>query len=424
MLTAGAGGMYCGSCLRDNALASALLAAGHDVTLLPIYTPTLTDEPNVSAERVFYGGISVYLEQHVPLLRRTPAMLDRLWDAPAVIRALAGRSVATDPHLLGALTVSMLAGEQGFQAKELRKLLRWLADQPRFDIVNLPFTLLLGLAGPLKRALGCPLVCTLQGEDLFLDALHEPYRSEARQWIARHAGEVDRFVAVSRFYGDAMAAAFALPVERVRCAPLGIQLGDFVPRAQRPPGPFTVGYFARIAPEKGLHLLADAYVHLRRTQSGAARLVAGGYLGPDQKGYLAAIEARLAEAGLRDEFTCHGTVDRAGKQSLLASFDVLAAPSPYVEPKGLYVLEALASGVPVVAPRHGAFVEILERTDGGLLFTPHDSADLARALSVLHADPERAAALGQRGAAGVRQHYDAGAMARAVLAVYAELGAC
>jgi glycosyltransferase involved in cell wall biosynthesis len=425
MLTAGAGGMYCGSCLRDNALAAELGAAGHDVTLLPIYTPTLTDETNVSASKVFFGGISVYLEQHVPLLRRTPAFLDRLWDTPAVIRALAGRSVSTDPHLLGGLTVSMLAGEQGFQAKELRKLLAWLARQPRFDVVNLPFTLLLGLAGPLKRALGCPIVCTLQGEDLFLDALHEPYRSQARAWIARHAHEVDRFLAVSTFYGEAMAQSFELPRERVRCAPLGIHVDDFAPRTQRAPGPYTIGYFARLAPEKGLHLLAEAYVHLRRELGlPAARLVAGGYLGPDQQAYVAGIEARLAAAGLGDEFTCHGTLARAAKRALLQSFDVLAAPSPYIEPKGLYVLEALASGVPVVAPRHGAFIEILERTGGGLFFTPHDAADLARVLRALHDDDAQAAELGRRGAAGVRAHYGADAMARAVLATFAELGAC
>ena len=75
--------MYCGSCLRDNALAAELIARGHDVTLLPVYTPTLTDEPNVSAGRpVFFGGISVYLQQHFAFFRHTPWLLDRLWDSP------------------------------------------------------------------------------------------------------------------------------------------------------------------------------------------------------------------------------------------------------------------------------------------------------------------------------------------------------
>ena len=71
-ITAGAAGMYCGSCLRDNALAAELIAQGHDVVLLPLYTPTLTDEPNVSADKVFFGGISVYLEQSSALFRGMP----------------------------------------------------------------------------------------------------------------------------------------------------------------------------------------------------------------------------------------------------------------------------------------------------------------------------------------------------------------
>src|SRR5678816_2591087 len=118
-ITAGAAGMYCGSCLRDNALAAELMKQGHDVTLLPLYTPTLTDETNVSDGRVFFGGISIYLEQHVPLFRRTPKILDRLWDAGPVIKAVAGRSLSVDPALLGELTVSMLRGEEGNQRKEV-----------------------------------------------------------------------------------------------------------------------------------------------------------------------------------------------------------------------------------------------------------------------------------------------------------------
>jgi hypothetical protein len=71
-ITAGAAGMYCGSCSRDNALAVELLKRGHDVTLLPLYTPTNPDEANVSRNRVLFGGINIYLQQHVPFFRSTP----------------------------------------------------------------------------------------------------------------------------------------------------------------------------------------------------------------------------------------------------------------------------------------------------------------------------------------------------------------
>src|SRR3989442_14998466 len=173
-ITAGAAGMYCGSCSRDNGLAVELLKRGHDVPLLPLYTPTTTDETNVSRDRVLFGGISIYLQQYLALFRKTPRFLDRLWDSPRVIGALASRSISTDPKLLGDLTVSMLEGDRGVLRKEFAKLTGWLAHEPVPDIVNLPNSLLIGLARPLRERLRRPICCTLQGEDLFLEGLVEP----------------------------------------------------------------------------------------------------------------------------------------------------------------------------------------------------------------------------------------------------------
>src|SRR5206468_11831202 len=136
-LSAGAANMYCGSCLRDNALAAELIAQGHDVILLPLYTPTLTDEPNVSANKVFFGGISVYLEQKLALFRALPRFTDRLWDSTFALRAAARSSIATSPRMLGELTVSMLKGEDGYQRKEFSKLLDWLSSEAPPDVVSL-----------------------------------------------------------------------------------------------------------------------------------------------------------------------------------------------------------------------------------------------------------------------------------------------
>src|SRR5204863_8129073 len=182
-LTGGAGEMYCGSCLRDNTLATELLARGHDVVLLPVYTPTRTDEPNVSNDKVFFGGISVYLEQYVPLFRSTPRWLDRVWDSKLMLSLAAKRSISTSPKMLGELTVSMLKGERGFQKKEIEKMLDWLKTEAAPDVVSIPYTLLISLAEPIKRALERPVCCTLQGEDLFLEGLREPYRSDALELI-------------------------------------------------------------------------------------------------------------------------------------------------------------------------------------------------------------------------------------------------
>ena len=412
--------MFCGSCLRDNALAAELLARGHDVLLLPVYTPTLTDEANVSDGRVFYGGISVYLEQHVPVFRKTPAFLDRLWDAAPVLRAATGRGVSVDPHDLGALTVSTLRGEDGNQAKELRKLLGFLESLPAFDLVVMPNSLLLGLAPVLKRELGCPVACTLQGEDLFLEGLREPHRTEAKALIRAHASAVDGFVATSAYYAGFMAGYLGLDRARVHTVPLGIRLDGHGPVEAARSGPFVLGYLARVAPEKGLHLLAEAYRILRRERGlGEARLAAAGYVAPEHRGYLAEVAARFREWGLEGEFRYHGVLDRAQKIAFLQGLDALSEPSPYAEPKGLYLLEALANGVPCVQPRHGAFPEVLACTGGGLLFEPNDAASLADQLLVLARDREKARALGRKGAEAVRQHYSVSRMADRALHVYA-----
>jgi glycosyltransferase involved in cell wall biosynthesis len=421
-LTAGAGGMYCGTCLRDNALAAELLARGHDVSLLPVYTPTRTDETNRSDARVFFGGLSVYLQQHVPLFRRTPAVLDFLWDIPAVIKAAVGRGVSVDPHALGELTVSTLRGEQGFQAKEVRKLVRYLRSLPPFDVVVLPVSLLIGLAGPLKRALGRPVVCTLQGEDLFLDALSEAHRREARELIRTHAPQVDAFVATSDYYAAFMAGYLGIDRARIQTVPIGITLQGHDPTPRPRSATFTLGYLARIAPEKGLHLLAEAYRILRQDLGlPPARLRAAGYLAPEHRRYLGDIEGRLRSWGLAEEFRYEGEVDRAEKIAFLRGIDVLSVPSPYAEPKGLYLLEAMANGVPWVEPRHGAFVEMHDKTGGGLLFEPGDTRDLAQKVLELASDPRRAAELGRRGAAGVRAHYSVARMADRALEVYVGL---
>jgi glycosyltransferase involved in cell wall biosynthesis len=417
-ITAGAAGMYCGSCSRDNALAAELLARGHDVTLLPLYTPTTTDEPNRSQERVLFGGISVYLQQHLALFRKTPRFLDRLWDSPRVIAAFASRSLSTDPKLLGGLTISMLEGEQGVLRKEFRKFREWLADEPVPDVVNLANSLLIGLAKPLGQVLKRPVCCTLQGEDLFLDGLVEPYRERALELIREQVRHIDRFIAVSDSYVPAMSRLLRIPSDRVEVVPLGINLAGYE-RRYPADDVFSVGYLARLAPEKGLHLLADAYqLFRRRTGDAPVRLEVAGYLSRAHAPYLEEVRRSLVRAGLADDFTYRGAVDRTGKLAFLRSLDVFSVPATYDEPKGLFLLEAMASGVPVVQPRRGAFTEIVEKTGGGVLVAPGDAAALADGLFMLWRDRQLGERLGQRGFDGVRAHYSIARSADRLLEVY------
>ncbi|MDT7542238.1 MAG: hypothetical protein QOE33_2142 [Acidobacteriota bacterium] len=423
-ITAGAAQMYCGSCLRDNALAAELIRRGHDVLLLPVYTPTRTDEPNVSAHRVFFGGISVYLEQHVSLFRSSPKFLDRLWDSTTAIRLASRRSIAVDPAQLGALTVSMLKGEAGHQRKEIDKLVAWLRDEPAPDLIVLPNSLLISLAQPIREATGGRPVCvTLQGEDLFIANLPDEDRRVALELIRANVAHVDLFIAVSDYYAEFMRELLHIPIDKMRIVPLGINLEGYRPRERATDedrdASFVVGYFGRVAPEKGLHVLAEGYKILRaRGHLAGSRLEVGGYLAPEHVKYLRGIERGMSDAGLAGEFHYRGALERDEKIDFLRGLDVFSLPATYDEPKGLSLLEAMACGVPTVVPRRGAFIEVIERTGGGLLVAPDNPQALAEGILAIKNDAARADELGRAGAAGVRAHYSVARMADRALEVY------
>jgi glycosyltransferase involved in cell wall biosynthesis len=421
-ITAGAAGMYCGSCLRDNALAAEMMRQGHKVLLVPIYTPTLTDEENVSQERVFFGGISVYLEQHSALFRRTPWLLDRLWDSTFALKMASRRSIPVDPKMLGELTVSTLKGEDGFQRKEIHKLVHWLKTETAPDVINLPNSMLIALARPIREGLAKPIVCTLQGEDLFLEGLQEPYRTTALNLIRDNVEYVDAFIAVSDYYGEFMADYLDIPPEKIQVVPLGINLEGYERRERDGSDLFTIGYFARIAPEKGLHVLAEAYKRLReKNDSPKMRLEAAGYLGAEHKDYLNKIEQQMKDWGLAEEFHYRGALDRQSKIAFLQTLDVLSVPTPYNEPKGMFLFEAMAAGVPVVQPRRGAFPEIIAKTSGGLLVEPDEPDHLAEGLLSIWRDKALAEELSRNGYEGVRKHYSAARMAERAIEVYSSL---
>src|SRR4051794_38503176 len=223
-ITAGAAGMYCGSCLHDNTLAAALIALGEDVLLVPTYTPVRTDEPNVSIDRIFFGGINVYLQEKVPLFRHTPWWFDRMLDNPALLERLSRRAGSVDPMQLGGMTVSMLQGEAGNQRKEIEKLVHWLLTDVKPDIVHLSNSMQIGMARMIREHCGPPVVSQLSGEDLFLEKLRPPFYEEARAHLRERAAEVDAFVALNHYYADFMANYLAVDRAKVHVIPHGLNL--------------------------------------------------------------------------------------------------------------------------------------------------------------------------------------------------------
>jgi glycosyltransferase involved in cell wall biosynthesis len=301
-------------------------------------------------------------------------------------------------------------------------MLSWLEGETKPDVVNLQSSLFMGLAAPIKKTLGRPVCCMLQGEDLFLEGLQEPYHTEALELIRSNIESVDSFLAVSDYYADFMSRYLRIPESKIEVVPLGLNLEGYEARESASASPFTVGYFARIAPEKGLHILCEAYRSLReRGLMKGARLEVAGYLGSEHKDYLLGIEQHMKDWGLGEEFHYRGVLDRGQKIDFLKNLDVLSVPAPYAEPKGMCVLEAMACGVPVVEPRHGAFPEMLEKTGGGVLVEPEDSESLAKGILSLYENPSLREELGRRGQEGVQRHYNVRGMAHRALEVYSGL---
>lgn len=418
-VAAGAAGMYCGSCIHDNTLAAALIERGHEVALLPTYTPIRTDEVDVSRPRVFYGAVNVYLEQKVPGWARAPRALRRLLDRRPLLRWISRFSTSTDAKDLGALTLSVLQGESGRQARELEELVDWLARW-RPQVVQLTNAMFLGLARSLRERLGVPIVCGLPGEDLFLDQLAEPWHERVMAELRSRAGDVDAFLAPNLYYAERMAPYLGVARELIHVVPLGVRIPSRSRGARpRSEGPVAVGYLARICPEKGLHVLAEAFRELAGgVGPEAVHLRIGGYLGDDQRPFLESLVRRFAAWGLAERVTVDGELDAQAKERFLDEIDVLSVPTTYRESKGLYVLEALARGVPVVQPRHGAFPELVEGSGGGLLVEPESPESLAAGLARLVRDPGLRRRLGAAGAAAVRDRWSAASMARATEAVY------
>ncbi|HET9225158.1 MAG TPA: glycosyltransferase family 4 protein [Thermoanaerobaculia bacterium] len=416
-IAAGAADMYCGTCLHDNTLAGALQKMGHEVALIPTYTPMRTDAPSVSLDRVFFGALNVYLQQKAAAFRHTPGAFDWLLDRPGLIQRAAKLGASTDPAELGDLTYSILQGEEGFQAKELTKLVDWLRDDLRPDIVHLTNSMFAGFARSLKQELGVPVVCSLQGEDLFLDQLREPWRTRVRELLSERARDIDAFQVNSAWYADYMADYMKCDRSRMFVVPLGLTLEGHEGQPHEAGHPLTIGYLARICPEKGLHVLVEAF-HLL---AGKVRLRVAGYLGERDRKYLEDQESRIASWGLSGSYERVGEVDRDGKIRFLQSIDVLSVPTTYREPKGLFVLEALANGVPVVQPRHGAFPEMIESTGGGLLVEPDSPEELAHGIETLLRDPELRLELGRKGREAVHNRFHEGVEAESTLRVYERL---
>ncbi len=422
LLTPGTGSYYCGVCMRDNALAKELIRQGHDAVMLPMYLPLTLDEGAASPDsEIFFGGVNVYLQQKLALFRHTPRWLDRLLNARGLLNLAARQSGMTATADVGALTLSMLHGEHGHQAKELAKLIEWLRGH-RPDAVWLSTALLVGLARGIKTALGVPVLASLQGEDSFLDGLPEPWRTRAWEALAERARDVDACIAPSRYYAELMGGRMRLAAEKLRVIPNGVAVEE-LPKGERrrAKGEGTIGYLARFIPGKGLGLVVEAFIVLkRRGRFPNAKLRCAGAMTADDARYVATLRQRLMDEGLAGDAAFFPNVSREEKAAFLHSLTLLSVPANYGEAFGLYLIEAWAVGVPVVQPRCAAFTELVEQTGAGILVQPGSAEALADGWEALLADPAKADEMGARGRTAVEREFSMPRMAERFVALTTE----
>ena len=409
-LTPGTGSYYCGACMRDNALAKSLHAAGHKVSLLPMYLPLQLDEEkfNQPGNPIFFGGINVFLQQKIPLFRHTPRWLHSLLNNSNLLRSAAKRSHLTSAREHGEMALAMLRIEHSSFDKELEKLIDFLATENP-NVLCLGTALQAGMIRQLKARLGVKIICTFQGEDSFLDGLPEPYRTQCWTELKARLLDADILVAPSQFYADLMRNRLGSPDLKIEIMPNGIDLEGYLP--PNPSTPPVIGYLARMIREKGIELLINAFIHLRtHLNHPDARLhIAGACTAGDEQ-LVASLKSKIATANLTNFVDWSPNLSREQKAAFLSSLTLFSVPATYPEAFGLYLVEALASGIPVVQPNASSFPEILTTSNAGTLVPPNDPIALAQAWHDLLSRPQTLESFSQKGRLAAENHYSVSAM--------------
>ncbi|HON93121.1 MAG TPA: glycosyltransferase family 4 protein [Sedimentisphaerales bacterium] len=414
---------YCENCLRDAALVKAVRNLGHDVLMVPLYLPLQADKvEQVSNAPIFFGGVNVYLQQKLSIFRKTPRWIDRWFDSRRLLEWAGRKAGMTNARDLGETTISMLQGEDGRQVKELDRFVDWLVTEPQKpDVVCLSNVLLAGLARRIKQRLGVPVVCLLQDEDGFLDGLTSPYAERAWAVVHERVRDIDAFLAVSKYYGDTMATRLKVDEKKIHVVRMGVELDVYKPYESGPAVP-TIGFLSRMCPERGLDTLVDAFILLKKNAGlrSAKLRVSGGRSVADEP-FIRRQQNKLQSAGILGDVEFLHAFERDAKLEFLKTLSVLSVPEPRPVAYGLYVLEALAMGVPVVEPAIGCFPETIAATGGGVLYEPNTAERLAQVMEPLLLDSQAAHRLGAEGRAGVFKAFDIGRTAGEMIGIYEQI---
>ena len=412
------GSFYCGNCLRDSKFVVALRKMGHEVIKVPMYLPLFAHELDRNDSPVFYGAISIYLKQLYPIFEKAPKWFDHFLNSKPMLKMAAGMAGSTRAKGLSEMTISMLKGEHGHQHEELDRMIDWIKHHYPADIIHLSNALLSGLAPRLKEKLGVTVLCSLQDEDVWIDVMKPEFRQEAWDLMHENARSIDRFISVSHFFSAFIKERIRVQDYKIKTIHLGIDPSDYeyIPISQKPR---NIGFISRMCYENGLDILVDAFVLLKKKQGfeDVKLILTGGSTG-DDKGYLSKIRKSIDQSGLRNQVEFQEDFESEGRKTFFSKVSVVSVPVRIGEAFGLYLLESMASGVPVVQPALGAFPEIIQKSGGGVVYEPNRPESLAESLAGLLSDPKQLAVISEAGYEGVQQHFNIFSHARELVSVY------
>uniref|UniRef100_UPI003217E376 glycosyltransferase family 4 protein n=1 Tax=uncultured Draconibacterium sp. TaxID=1573823 RepID=UPI003217E376 len=415
------GSFYCGNCLRDSKYVDALRKLGHKVVKIPMYLPLFSDEHDISDIPIFYGAISTYLKQVYPVFRKAPKWVDNLLNSKPMMKMAASMAGSTRAKGLEDMTISMLLGERGEQKEELDKMVNWIAEHCKPDVIHISNALLLGLAKELKAKTGVPVVCSLQDEDVWVDAMQPRFQQKIWDLMHERSADVDALIAVSSFFADAMKKRMNLSAEKVHTFYLGVDVEDY-PYIPVKDKPRNVGYISRMCHKDGFDIVVDAFVELKKKPGfDDVKLIAtGGFTGDDKK-FLKEQKHKIKENNLEDAFEIIDEFEGEARHHFFKKVSMVSVPVRIGEAFGMYLLESMASGVPVVQPLLGAFPEIVKISGGGVNYMPNTPEKLAETWGELLNDPAKLEQLSLTGVEGTKEKFNIHNHAAEIVELYERL---
>lgn len=417
------GSFYCGNCLRDSKYFESLRKMGHDVVKIPMYLPLFSDEHDLNDVPVFYGAISIYLKQLYPVFRNAPAWFDQILNSKPLLKLAASMAGSTRARGLEDMTISMLQGEKGKQHEELDRMTDWMKDHYKPDVIHLSNALLLGLAPKLKEKLKVPIVCSLQDEDVWVDIMTDPNRKRVWELMSEDAAYVDHFISVSDYFKTVSIEKMKIPQEKITSIHIGVDPDEY-PWMNSGEKKRNIGFISRMSYDNGLDIFVDSFIILKKQPEykDVKLIVTGGKTG-DDKSYIRKIKRKLRKNGLLKEVDFHKEFEGEGRKDFFAKTAILSVPVRNGEAFGIYIVESLASGIPVVQPALGAFPEVLATSGGGIIYEENNPEHLANAMRQLLDEPARLSQLSLEGRKGVELHLNIHLLANQMMDVYRKVTA-